>query len=579
MNRRILTIFVVLFLGLSAATTGAYVMRGGAVGGDDAAPFTFEEVSAEVGFNYTSGGEGISTTNAGVYVADYNHDGYPDILATGKAGPTLFKNTGGEFERTNALPAFDMTITSALFFDYNGDGSEDLLLIPKADADDGAERPVVLRNDGDRFVVTQRLNITFDDYPLGATTADYNGDGHLDLFIFQAGEWSERTPVGYHNASSVGNVTDDNGAPNFLFKGTGSGFVNVTSEAGISGERWSLMASFIDLTGDGRPDIHVGNDFNEDILYVNQGNGTFDLQRMGDVTDRNQMSSEVADVNDDGRPDLFLTNIFVAAAEADLSKDTEQSYENQDQSKHGGRAKGNNLMINQGGGEFVDRAAKYGVKRTPNLWGWAAVMADLDNDGDPDLVHANNERNGITSGGQQMLTAVPTPPAVWEFEGGKFHTVNPVKLGFEKQDGRGMAKLDYDLDGDLDLLIADNDGRYRLYENQQRGSNGGLFSGGEQGNAIQILVRGEETYLAHGAKVTVTVDNRTEYRFVNAKTDYLSQDSRVIHLGLGTHETVDRIEITWPDGTTRTFTDVRADRRLTAYPNGTVTSIQLQADE
>ncbi|MFB6087841.1 MAG: CRTAC1 family protein, partial [Haloarculaceae archaeon] len=279
----------------------------------------------------------------------------------------------------------------------------------------------------------------------------------------------------------------------------------------------------------------------------------------------------------DGRPDIFVTNIFSGTGSADMSKDTGQAFENRGEGHHGGRAKGNNLLINKPGAEFVDRAAEYGVRRTANLWGWAAVMTDLDNDGDPDLVHANNEKNSITTGGGTSLVAKPTPPAAWEFVNGTFVSLDPLKLGFKKQDGRGMAQLDFDRDGDIDIAVANNEGAYRLYENQRREPRGGitLFADDDRNNALQVLVRGKETYLGHGARVRITVGDRTEHKFVTSKTDYLSQDSRVLHVGLGDHATADRVVITWDDGSTLTLSDVAANQRLVVYPNGTVERIPL----
>jgi hypothetical protein len=576
MNRKVLASALVL-LAVTATTAGAYVAQSAAVTGQGPS-FTFEEVSSEVGFNYTAGGRGISNTNAGVYVSDYDRDGDPDLLATGSEGPVLFENVGGEFRRTNVLPSFEATITSALFLDHDGDGREELLLLPlpgsAPDASRPDDQPLLLGDSSEGFAYAGSVNATLSGYPTGAAAADYDGDGVLDVFVWQNGPWSDRTPVGFRNSSSVGNITDDNGAPNLLLRGTGSGFEEVTNRSGIEGERWTIAASFIDLTGDGRPDIHAANDFNEDILYINRGNGTFRQVRMGDFTDRNEMASEIQDINGDGRPDIFITNIFSGEEGADVGKDTGQLFENRDQYLQGDRAKGNNLLINEGNGSFVDQAGEYGVRRGPHLWGWAAVMADLDNDGDPDLVHANNQRNKITSGGRQMLTAESTYPVAWEFADGQFVSLEASQLGFEKQDGRGMAALDFDRDGDLDILVANNKGTFRLYENQVAETGGGLL-GDEDEHAVEILVRGEETYLAHGATVKVVAGNTTQYRFVTSRTDYLSQDSRSLHVGVGEHDTVDSVRIIWDDGTTTTLSDVAADRYLVVYSNGTVTSSPL----
>jgi len=194
------------------------------------------------------------------------------------------------------------------------------------------------------------------------------------------------------------------------------------------------------------------------------------------------------------------------------------------------------------------------------------VLADLDNDGDLDLVHTNNKRS-------QQGGYVTTPPVTWYSEDGTFHRLAGRDLGFRTADGRGIARLDFDRDGDLDLIIADNQGQYRLYENRQRESNTILDP---DRHAIQLRIVGDTDHVAIGARVSVTAGGRTQYRIGNARADYLSQESRVLHVGVGSHETIERIRITWPDGTEHTLRDVAADRRLYVYPNGTVRAVPFQ---
>lgn len=547
MHRLILAFGIVLCLTTAGCT----------IGFADTNTLQFTEVNPESGITYNATVSRTITAGAGVYVSDINNDLRPDVLTVGGAGdpdapsqPALYLNTEEGFNRT-ALPSDDrltnQTINAALFFDYNNDGWDDLLLLPIA------AEPILFKNrQGDFEVHDVGLNMTLH-VPMGATAADYDSDGDLDLLIYQNGDWMSTTPIGYQEAYS--NVENDNGNPNVLFENKGNEFERVEN-AGIAGARWSLAASFVDLTGNSLPDIHVANDYNNDYLYVNQGNSTFTRVRAGRDTDRNGMSSEIADVNGDGRPDIFVTNIYF-----NESRITSTYTTNYLQNALGKRALGNNLLINQEDTMFVDRAAPYGVRT--GGWGWAAVIADLDNDGDNDIVHATQEFSETFIRSSYNATDVPSYyqyPAVWEGKDNTFVQRNGATLGFNKANGRGLARFDYNRDGDLDVLTTEwEQGRYKLYENT-----------GAKGNWLQVVLRGNRTQTPIGARVYTKVDGTNQMRVHNARADYLSQDSRTLHVGLGDSSTVDRLRVVWPDGTERVYTELDANQLVVVSIDGEI---------
>jgi len=519
----------------------------------------FRNVSGEVGLDYEATEPATPTGAAGVYVTDFDRDGRPDVLLLGgknstglfPEGPILFENTGDGFSPANELPraAFDgQVVESALFFDHDNDGWDDLLLLVRGGT------PIFLENDRGRFRVRDVGLDTKLDRPMGATTADYDGDGCLDLFVFQNGEWKSRIPDGMamtiRDDENV-TVTDDNGNPNLFYRGDCGSFTNVTEAAGVGGARWTLAASFVDLTGDGRPDIHVANDYNHDFLYVNEGDGTFDRRRLSEATNRNAMSSEVADIDGDGRLDVFVTNIYIDTS--NLTGPQRNFVEN----RIGKRIAGNNLLMNRGEGRFVDRAEAYNVRR--GGWGWAASVADFDNDGDRDLVHTTEVLDVYYEG--TTATSFAIHPVFRERTGSEFRLLDPEELGFESTDGRGVARLDYDRDGRLDLVFGNyrRGERYVLYENRS-----------PRENWFRIRVRGSPRQTAIGADVYVTVDGRTSHRRMTDRADFLSQESRVIHVGLGNHTRVDSVRVVWPDGTERRFTELDANQRVIASPNGSL---------
>lgn len=570
----------VAFLALSAAAAGAVAVFGPEKA---TASISFEEVAEQRGLDYRYEGHQVVNGNAGVYVGDYDADGWRDLLLIGNetSGPVLYHNSEGTFERSGELPTAvtERRIHSALFLDANGDGWEDVLLLPDPGTPSGGytsaggatfgsntTNPLLLENENGSFPDVRVLeNVSIRQWPIGATSADYDGDGCVDVFVYQNGDWGDRTPTGYRNPSSVGNITDDNGQPNLLLNGDCSGgFEQVGEAAGLQGERWSLVASFVDVTGDGLPDVHVANDFNEDVLYVNEGDGTFAFRKLGDDTDRNAMSSEVADFDGDGRPDVFVTQIGMASrADADADADSGEAYRRQAAAESPRYAKGNQLLMNRGNGTFVDRAPEYRLKKAPFVWGWAAIAADLDNDGDLDVTHANNEKSSVTSeGGRTMVQWTDTPPGVWENVGNHTHpeyaSLRAPSVGLTDMNARGMARLDYDRDGDLDIVAADEAGTVKLFENQVT-----------TGHYLQIELADDERS-ALGATVAVTAGDRTYYRYRNARVDFLSQETRLVHVGLGETESVESIRVSWPDGTTRRYDGVPVDTRITLYANGTV---------
>lgn len=578
-TRALLGILTVIII-LSAVITGSLALTDPFESSTER--FTFTEVASERGLDYTYEGNQVVNGNAGAYVADYNNDQWSDLLLIGNEsrGPVLYRNTGGSFAASDDLPdeISEYRIHSALFFDYDNDNWTDLLLLPDPAKPSGGyagttsgssngsrtSQPLLLTNHNGNYSSPKVLtNITLQQYPIGATSADADGDGCLDVFIYQNGDWGTRTPAGFRNPGSIGNISDDNGEPNLLLSGDCQGsFTDISESAGIEGQRWSLAASFVDLNGDTHPDIHVANDFNQDTLYLNQGNGTF-VQHRINGTDRNGMSSEIADINGDLRPDIFVTNIGMADRQgADLSKDTGKGFDRQAASQSPRYTRGNQLLINQGNGEFEDRAASLNVKRAPFVWGWAAVMADLDNDADLDLIHTNNEKSSVTSEGDTVLLEwTDTPPGIWENTGTltapSFHSVTGESIGLIEMNARGLVRLDYDRDGDLDLIAADEANDVKLFENQVRSR-----------HWLQIALGPGRSATGLSATVSVTSRNGSQLRMASARTDFLSQESPVLHVGFGKQTTPVNITVIWRNGSKQVYADIRLNQRIILYESG-----------
>ncbi len=512
----------------------------------------FEEVSTTVGLTYRSAQTYQSTqesiSNSGVYVADYDDDGWTDVLAVGGDQPVLYENRRGQFRPTDQLPTVDGIVQSALWVDYDTDGWRDLVLFVVD------EEPIVLHNDEGKLTPTDiDLGGPYA-VPQAATAGDFDGDGCPGIFLAQYGDWGVEHPYGQRNYSVAHDR--DNANANALYTGDCSGLTNATAGSGIHGTAWSLATSAVDLNADDSTDLHVTNDFNHDVVYVNRGNATFERRVLGDRTNRNGMASEVADVDRDGHPDLFVTNIYFPPRVRD---DIEVSLDL--------RAVGNNLLLNTGNATFDERAADYGVQQ--GGWGWAAVITDFDNDGDRDLLHstrmiASSKLREFFLADGHRIDRFLRYPVVRERTDDGFVRLNASRLGFAVDNGRGVGELDYDRDGDMDVLIADANGPLYLYENSVDGPR----------KSLQVRLASGANATALGAEVSVTANGRTRTQVDNARADFLSQDTRVLHFGVGDSERA-TVTVRWPDGEVTRVTDIATGQRLVIARNGVQTSAAL----
>ncbi|MFB6150259.1 MAG: CRTAC1 family protein [Haloarculaceae archaeon] len=514
----------------------------------DETSIEFASATEESGLAYDSKRLGsYAKGNEGLYVADVNRDGWADVLAIGGERPALYANENGTFERSGQLSSLAGEYRTATFVDYDGDGWRDLILLGK-----GREM-VAFHNDEGTFERTD-VGLGETAYPAGAVAADFDGDGDLDLFVYQSGTWAKEPPQAYQ--MPVDFVDQDNGHDNQLYENVGGEFERVRG-AGFDGGHWTLAASGVDLNGDGLPDVHAANDFWYDRVYVNRGNMTFEARRLGEPTARNAMSSEVGDVNGDGHPDLFVTNIYLPLREH-LSRERFRRIKMLlGFVVESGKTNGSNLLVNDGTGNFTDRAPAYGVRK--GGWAWAASFADFDNDGDDDLLHTTQKVVRLNETDPKY-----TLPMIRERRGDEFVTLDASERGLEEANGRGMVALDYDHDGDIEVVTNNIDSNVTVYDNV-----------GTTGNALQFRVAtGPGNRTAVGATVTVEYGGESQTVFVTDQTDFLSQEPLANHVGLGDADSA-TLTVRWPDGTERTFEDVAAGQRVRVTKDGVETVFEF----
>ena len=448
----------------------------------------FEDVTDRAGV----AGEGL--WGAGVAVADYDADGWPDILVTGFGPNVLYRNRGdGTFE--NAAPRLGIESpgwnTGAAFFDADGDGDLDLY-------------------------VASYIDCTLDDVLKARPTLDWKG-----LEKVAAG------PFGLK------------GAPDHFFRSDqGRRFEDATAAAGLEdrGLAYGFAVRAADFDGDGDLDLYVANDSDPNYLYRNEGDGTFKEVGVwsGCALDANgaaqaSMGIAVGDATGDGLLDIFVTN---------FSQDFSTLYRG------------------LGGGLFEDASEETGVgPPTYKPMSWGTALADLDNDGDLDLVVANGHIYPQIDRHPEIVGAFRQRNLLLENRGGRFVDVTAeAGPGFEiLQSSRGLAVGDYDNDGDLDILLTALDAPPVLLRNDSPGGSWITVVCEIPGGAVDPI----------GTLVTLTAGGRSQRRDIVSGDSYMSSHDPRPHFGLGQAGTVDSIDVRWPDGTHSLRTNVPARQFLT----------------
>ena len=330
---------------------------------------------------------------AGLAVGDVDGDGFPDILINRIGERRLFRNIEGrrleDITERSGL-ASDIVGTGALFFDADNDGDLDLLALNQTLP--RSKRSIELyRNDGTgKFENVSRAAGLQDSGPaVSAAAADVDGDGDLDVYV------TRYQQVKKGQSHYPQDILNSRGAPpNRLLINNGDGiFTDRAHAAGVDDTGYGLAAAFADYDGDGHPDLYVANDFGDNRLYRNKGDGTFE-----DVTERSGvgdvgfgMGVDWGDFDGDGQLDLYISNMYSSAGNRILDFDPHQMPEAL-RRKLRKAAAGNTLLRNLGNGSFEDVSAPAGVSRAG--WAWDTHFLDYDNDGRLDMYVAN----GFVSG-------------------------------------------------------------------------------------------------------------------------------------------------------------------------------------
>ena len=522
----------------------------------------FVDVTQEAGIHWkhVDGRSGqkyfMETLGSGAAFFDYDSDGDADLYFVNGAPlpgyvpqetPTnsLYRNNGdGTFtDVTEEAGVGDTGYGHGCAVgDYNNDSKLDLYI-----TNYGANRLYQNNGDGTFTEVAEAAGVTEPRWSTSCAFADYDLDGNLDLYVvnyivFDIDEnpWCGLKEKGIRAYCEPDNFTAQSDT---LYRNNGDGtFTDVTKSAGIyNATGKGLGVVWGDYNNDGAPDIYVANDSTENFFYRNNGDATFEeigfmvgVALSEDGAPENGMGTAFGDWNNDGWFDLTVTN-----------------YAQQT----------NTLYRNDADGFFTDATATTKTAQiTYPYLGWATAFIDYDNDGYQDLFVANGHlHENLSALGQEGTYGQRNLLFRNSYDGTFTEVSETLGPGMKLEDvSRGATFADYDLDGDIDIVVTNSNTTPRLLRND----------GGNQKNWLQIRLSATTGSTdAIGARVKIVTGEIAQTREVRSGDGYLSQRDLTLHFGIGDYEQVDSIEVQWQSGLKQLIKSVSANQVLSLQEN------------
>ncbi|MFL5560617.1 MAG: VCBS repeat-containing protein [Gemmatimonadaceae bacterium] len=532
----------------------------------------------------------------GVAIGDLTGDGLPELLLTAnQAGPKLYLNEG-KFRFRDITEAAGVAVkggwtTGVTFADVNGDGRLDIYICRAGQGEPSERRNLLFINEGRNAdgiptfsEEAEKYGIADDGYSTQAVFFDYDRDGKLDLYVIN----NSPRPVSSFGIRNTRSVRDRFGGAR-LYHNDGGHFTDVSAKAGIFGSEvgFGLGVAISDVNRDGWPDIYTSNDFFEqDYLYLNNHDGTFteSVARAMPYTSYFSMGLDIADIDNDGWPDIYTTDMLPEDDKRLKETSNFESWEvYQLKLANGYHAQfmRNMLQLNNGNGTFSDIGQMAGVARTD--WSWSALIADLDQDGEKDIFVTNGLARDVTSqdyiaflasnetmaaamqGGKHVdfvalikaMTSTLLPNYAFRNHGDRSFTNDAGAWGLATpSQSNGAAYGDLDGDGALDLVVNNINAEAFVYRNNDRALT--------RNHWLQVKLEGTgANRFALGARVTIENGGDEEVQELQPTRGFQSSVDYVLTFGLGAHDSVQSLTVYWPDGRWSEMHGLRADQRVT----------------
>lgn len=527
----------------------------------------------------------------GVAIGDIDNDGLADVFLTANMGENkLYRNKGDwKFEDITAgagLGDDNDWSTGVVMADINSDGWLDIYVCNAGYVDGRAPEGKLYINNGPSDSAGKRISFKESAAAYGLTNTggycthiaffDYDMDGDLDAFIIN----NSFIPVNTLNYANKRDLKAKDwpvadflkGGGDRLLRNDNGKFVDVSEEAGIHGSliSFGLGVTIADVNDDLYPDVYISNDFFErDYLYINQGNGTFrdELEDFMSHTSLASMGADIGDINNDGYPDIFTTDML---PDNDYRLKTTSTFDNTDVYRYKfsqgfyHQFMQNTLQLNNGNGKFSEIAYYSGVAASD--WSWGALMFDADNDGYNDIYVCNGIYHDVTDNDfvdffandiiQKMvmtgkkeqvdeivnrMPSVPIANKAFHNNGNLRFTETAEKWGLAQASfSNGSAYGDLDNDGDLDLVVNNVNQKAFVYKNRAH----------EQfdNNYVGFRLKGNSpNTFAIGSKIIAYANGRVFTRELQPSRGFQSSVDYKQLIGLGQIRQLDSVIVIWPD--------------------------------
>jgi hypothetical protein len=502
-------------------------------------PCTGAFVPHTLDYSTTSAGSiGLYEANgSGLAIGDLDGDGRLDIVMANLDGPNAILWNQGDFRFLREDLSFGSSRAAAIV-DVDADGKPDIVFTRRF------AKPTLLHNTGQagagRFTAGPLPGVNNPFYSM--TWGDLDGNGALELIAgsYDTELLKQAGPIFQQQGGGVGV---------FIYRQKGGNFESQR----LADAADALAIALPDLDGDGRPDIVVGNDFNRpDYAWV-QKDGTWRLAAPFAYTSENTMSLDVGDIDNNGRPEIFATDmkpvnkdLATMARWLPMMKLMTKPLTSLDP-----QHVENTLQVNDGNGHWSNQAYERMVDSSG--WSWSGKFGDLNNDGFLDIYVVN----GMIAAG--LFDHLPNHELVelnmaFQNDGrGSFENAPQWGLG-SISSGRGMSMADLNGDGKLDIVVNNLASPAQVFENRLCGG---------AGLEVDLFWPGSQNTRAIGAQLALHTSMGTYYRDVRALSGYLSGDAPQIQFGLPQGASAQRLEIRWPDGKVSNIANPAAQTLIT----------------